>query len=289
MESQPRAAVAKVSAYTPVASYTTPLKVTAPPKHACVDQLVTIALNSASYGAALYEWDFDGGQIVFGEHGGPFGLKWSVPDTGKQIVTSRAIRDGCYSLLMRDSIIIHDYPVANILSDPNEICAYDTVTLIAEQNAVATAATYVWGPADRVVDAGTTDGVVSIVIPGGASGYSGLVSLTVTTPWGCSSYDSAYVATRSCCEVGVPTAFSPNGDGRNDQFRLVTEGRQQIEVFRILNRWGQVVFETADSRAGWDGTYNGRPQDMGTYMFYARYRCADGSLSEKQGEVTLVR
>jgi gliding motility-associated-like protein len=68
------------------------------------------------------------------------------------------------------------------------------------------------------------------------------------------------------------------------------DGRQEITTFRIVNRWGQVVYETADTDAeGWDGTFAGRAQDMGVYQYYIKYRCLDGLFYEMKGDVTLIR
>ena len=58
---------------------------------------------------------------------------------------------------------------------------------------------------------------------------------------------------------------------------------------RTGNRWGQEVFETHEENNGWDGTYNGEPQDVDTYYYILQYTCADGSTHEKSGDVTLVR
>ena len=58
--------------------------------------------------------------------------------------------------------------------------------------------------------------------------------------------------------------------------------------WKIYNRWGRLVFETQDRRAGWDGTFNGEPQEIGTYSYFLIYSCG-GDMTEKKGSVTLVR
>ena len=81
-----------------------------------------------------------------------------------------------------------------------------------------------------------------------------------------------------------------NGDGKNDVFRMVTKGNQQISVFQVMDRWGKRVFETVNQHEGWDGSYNSEPQDLGTYQYYLRYKCADsGETVEMKGDVILVR
>ncbi|MEZ5196482.1 MAG: gliding motility-associated C-terminal domain-containing protein [Bacteroidales bacterium] len=87
---------------------------------------------------------------------------------------------------------------------------------------------------------------------------------------------------------GVPTAFSPNGDGDND--RLYVYGSQFKEVvFRVYNRYGEMVFETNDELRGWDGKHNGFPQEKEVYTYYLKIIFADGGLVEETGNVTLLR
>lgn len=88
----------------------------------------------------------------------------------------------------------------------------------------------------------------------------------------------------------IPTAFTPNGDGKNDVFRLIGSKFHHLLEFRIYNRWGQQVFYTATKEQGWDGTFNGVPQDMGVY--YYTIICARPGYFENivyKGEVTLIR
>lgn len=87
----------------------------------------------------------------------------------------------------------------------------------------------------------------------------------------------------------VPNAFSPNGDGRNDVFRIANVGYQGVEEFRIINRWGQVVFDTINGTDGWDGTYKGQPAEVGTYFYSIRLRLMDGNIKVLRGDLVLVR
>lgn len=89
--------------------------------------------------------------------------------------------------------------------------------------------------------------------------------------------------------VGMPNAFSPNGDGKNDVFRIVNIKYNKLIDFRIFNRWGEVVFQTTDPARGWDGTYNGVPQDLGTYDYMIEVVQPDGTEKMYRGIVTLVR
>jgi gliding motility-associated-like protein len=67
--------------------------------------------------------------------------------------------------------------------------------------------------------------------------------------------------------VDVPGAFTPNGDGINDRIFVGGWGIKNLNYFRIFNRWGQLLFESSDISVGWDGTYNGVPQNIDTYIY----------------------
>lgn len=88
--------------------------------------------------------------------------------------------------------------------------------------------------------------------------------------------------------IGVPNAFTPNGDGLNDVVRI--EGKGIIELdFRIYNRWGELVFRTTDQAIGWDGFYKGVPQEMENYTFTAEVTLINLNKINLKGNITLLR
>ena len=87
----------------------------------------------------------------------------------------------------------------------------------------------------------------------------------------------------------IPTAFTPNGDGRNDVFNIRSLKFRQLQEFRIFNRWGAEVFSTTDKNQGWDGRYKDQPAEMGTYYFIIRVARPDGSARTYKGDVLLIR
>lgn len=250
---------------------------------ACADEPVLVGLNYATPGIDNYVWNFDGGKEQYGTSGGgPFGIKWSTP--GLKQVSVIAAAKGCPSLRYLDTIRIYPRPYAHIdaISSTN-ICANDTLRLIG--NLTDSGSTYQWSPANAYMGTlADTQRFVYASIP-----FTSYLSLQVTDTNGCKSADSVRVEARPCCELYLPDAFTPNGDGLNDVFKIITDGNHKITTFRILNRWGQVVFETADESKGWDGTWGGVAQSIGTYYYYLKYRCVNGSDIETKGEITLVR
>lgn len=88
---------------------------------------------------------------------------------------------------------------------------------------------------------------------------------------------------------GMPNAFTPNGDGFNDVFRIPAGLVDHLLQFSIYNRWGEKVFTTQASNKGWDGKVGGRVANPGTYVYYISGVDAGGSSVIKKGTVTLIR
>lgn len=89
-------------------------------------------------------------------------------------------------------------------------------------------------------------------------------------------------------DVFVPNTFTPNGDGYNDV--MFARGHKLDQIyFAIYNRWGELVFETNDKNVGWDGTYKGKPADVGVFGYYIKVKCYNGLETFKKGNITLIR
>jgi gliding motility-associated-like protein len=87
----------------------------------------------------------------------------------------------------------------------------------------------------------------------------------------------------------VPTAFSPDGDGKNDILFIRSPRVANLE-FRIFDRWGQEMFFTTDQGIGWDGTdRNGQPANVGVYVYFANIIFENGNERTIKGNVTLLR
>jgi gliding motility-associated-like protein len=90
-------------------------------------------------------------------------------------------------------------------------------------------------------------------------------------------------------DLGLPTAFTPNGDGKNDLVIPRGWGVKEFLEIDIFNRWGQLVYKTNDLTKGWDGTFKGRPQDPDTFAWTIRYKDSKDITQEKKGYITLLR
>ena len=119
--------------------------------------------------------------------------------------------------------------------------------------------------------------------------------LTATADNGCTTTDSVVVAVAEGAVIAVPNAFTPNGDNINDYLWIRSLGIINIVSFRILNRWGQVVFATNtndildNEYAGWDGLHHGQPQPMGVYAYVFKGVMPSGKEIIQSGNITLLR
>jgi gliding motility-associated-like protein len=117
-----------------------------------------------------------------------------------------------------------------------------------------------------------------------------MVKYEVTDSYGCTKSITKPIVIYSSCTVFVPNAFTPNGDGLNDVFRILNGVKTQNFNLKIFNRWGQPVFETKDWKQGWDGRYKGLLQTTGTFVWLMQYNDLRTNKSvERKGSVTLVR
>jgi gliding motility-associated-like protein len=88
--------------------------------------------------------------------------------------------------------------------------------------------------------------------------------------------------------VFVPNAFSPNQDGQNDKLYVRGPFIESF-VFRVYDRWGELVWETTNLSDGWDGTFRGKLLDPDVYDYYLQATCVGGLENIIKGNVTLIR
>lgn len=90
------------------------------------------------------------------------------------------------------------------------------------------------------------------------------------------------------CSVFVPKAFSPNDDGHNDYYRVKAEGINNFEM-KIFSKWGELVFQTRDPEAGWDGKQKGNPAPAGIYIYQINFTDPNNQTRAIFGTLTLLR
>jgi gliding motility-associated-like protein len=117
----------------------------------------------------------------------------------------------------------------------------------------------------------------------------------------CPSVDSVFISVRGdsiiispppCNDsyIRMPNAFTPNHDGQNDVFKPIAKNIR-LESFQVYDRWGQMVFQTSDMNAGWDGNYQGQQMPIGNYVYWlSYYDCNHVSIPELiKGNIILIR
>jgi gliding motility-associated-like protein len=188
--------------------------------------------------------------------------------------------NGCKSLPAVDSIYVRAKP---------NIIRWDTTVIIGEtipiNGYVDKNYTYTWTPLVQDLSCLNCYNPVS----------STTVSLTYTllaedSPLAC--YVTAHTFTVNVnpkTSIDVPSAFTPNGDGINDVLFIGGWGIRKVNYFKIFNRWGQLLFQSNDVKVGWDGKFEGIPQNMETYVYEVSVETYLDSTLTKSGTVKIIR
>jgi PKD repeat protein len=109
------------------------------------------------------------------------------------------------------------------------------------------------------------------------------------TDEGCFEYDTMQVRVfKTQPDIFVPNGFTP-GRTTNNVFRPIPVGISIIEFFSVFNRWGQQVYSSNDAERGWDGTFAGKPQSPGTYVWMVRGKDFTGKVIFRKGTMVLIR
>lgn len=206
---------------------------------------------------------------------------WAYSDTTKYYLQATdAI--GCKNI---DSVTINVKPIFVNAGPDTTLCDGETYLMPATTSATSV----VWSPATGL-------SAVDILNPS-FNNPQGVEYILFGTDAlsGCSLSDTVKIEIGPCSSyLKVPGAFTPNGEGENNYFTVFGKNIDQYEI-RIFNRWGEVVYssrdvsELNDLNRGWDGTFNGKPQQIGTFVYYINARDRGGKVIEKKGNVTLIR
>ena len=115
-------------------------------------------------------------------------------------------------------------------------------------------------------------------------------TVKATSGPGCFGVDQIKVVVfKTGPNIFVPSAFTPNGDGKNDILKPLLVGLKSLSFFKIYNRWGQLLYSTSSVNQGWDGTFQGLPQGIGTFVYAAEAVDYLGKTVSRKGTVVLIR
>jgi len=210
---------------------------------------------------------------------------WSDNSTNSSLAVNIA---GDYSLQVTDTdgctnsdtvqINYNPYPILNLGNDTT-LCTGDERVLRATQSQGLPA--YIWHD-------GSTSGTYVVQEPGDT--YSVMVTLD-----NCSASDEVTIDYDFCnCNVGIPNAITPNGDGRNDNFHALYQLGCSFTSFnlKIFNRWGKLIYQSNDIDNGWDGTIDGKSQPQDSYLYVVEYTLDEKfneAPTQKAGSFLLIR
>ncbi len=149
------------------------------------------------------------------------------------------------------------------------------------------ATSFNWSPTTGVSDPNIANPVLT---PQDSITYT----LVMTDDEGCATIDRVTVNVINpedldCDNIFLPKAFSPNGDGLNDNYRISNPlAIYDFVSFDIYSRWGGRVFSATDQFSQWDGTHSGASLNAGIYVYQLRYKC-NGENRRKSGAITLIK
>jgi gliding motility-associated-like protein len=234
---------------------------------------------SASGGTPLYEYSLDGSTY--------FSLSsFNSLSAGTYSIFVRDIK-GCIDLI---NVTLVDPPpiFVNAGDDVTIELGYDT-DLEAIVSPGGIVVDYMWFPDSLLLSCSTCPD------PNAFPPNTTEFTVTVTDPDGCTAEDEVTVYVVKNRPIYIPNAFSPNGDGANDNFMVYGgRGARQIQLLRVFNRWGALVFEgrdimLGDNSRGWDGTFKGERMNAGVYTFYTLIEFIDDEVVLYKGDITLLK
>lgn len=175
------------------------------------------------------------------------------------------------------------FSLIRIESNPGAFIGPDTTMFFGNtyQLFAGGGVTYQWSPAEGLSATGVPDPVAS---PTNTTTYT----CEITGTDSCKAVRQVTVTILHNNNFFVPTAFSPNGDGRNDYLFLRGTNLQNIR-FTVFDRWGEKMFETEDPLVGWDGKYKGKEVNSGVFTWVATMLYNDSNTVTESGTTTLLR
>ena len=188
---------------------------------------------------------------------------------------------GCASAFLVNSdtitLIVRTRPVVTISPADTAIFLGESVTLVATVN--GTVDNINWTPA-------VTLSSPSILNPVATPTENTEYTLQVTTASGCLAEGKSKI--NILTDIYIPSAFTPNNDGRNDLFKIPDGIAITLTNLAVYDRWGNMVFKTSNIREGWDGTFNGARSPAAVYIYIIEGSSTRGNIFLK-GTVTLIR
>lgn len=200
------------------------------------------------------------------------------------ITLSVTTADGCTGdTTFPDYITVHQVPTAQFALSP-EVVNLLQATIDFTDHSQGEIGTWAWNFGDGATSSATS--------PSHTYGDTGvyIISLTVTTIHGCTDDAQHEVLIEPDFTFYIPNAFTPNNNGKNEDFRPYGEGVDwgAYEMY-IFTRWGEQIYYTVDIDSPWDGNYQGVQVKSGVYVYRINISDLKGENHVYRGHVTLLR
>jgi gliding motility-associated-like protein len=256
------------------------LTISAPFLDVCVGTPLTFIATPKNAGDyTLYQWNVNDHSI--GEVSSTFITDQLKNDDKVSCLLSTNV-PGCSLTASVSSnyeiVTIRDTPVITFSPPDTSIQSGESARLSA--TVAGDIASFIWEPDNLLV---TPQSLTSFTIP---LGETTVFNLKTTDTHGCKA--TGDVKVKVLYKMHIPSAFTPNKDGKNDIFRVPAGSSVTLEQFSVYDRWGHIIFRTADISKGWDGTYKGLDMPAGTYVYLIKGTLGDNAVIEK-GTITLIR
>jgi len=193
---------------------------------------------------------------------------------------------GNYQLVLSNSFGCTDTAMINLIVQPqlNANAGPDEIAIYNEPYQLHGAGFnhYLWSPAS-VLDNPTTANPFAVLTD------DTQFVLTISDDYGCSDKDTVFIKVLQGPSIYIPNAFTPNGDGLNDNFKPTYVGIQHLDYFRVFDRFGVVVFETNSIGKAWDGFYRSMKQNAGNFVYIVKGLDKYGKEKVLKVNVLLIR
>lgn len=234
-----------------------------------------ISTNTTS--AATYLWDFGAAGTSAQES-----PSYEFSQPGQYNVSLMVSNPGCSDIMsIPVAVDAWPVPVAEFSADPVKV-SLKNPNVTFTSTSTEPNLTYLWETGD-----GNVYDVPNFTHTYVDSGYFHVV-MEITNEFGCVDSKTMLVTITPKYMIRVPTAFTPNGDGKNDTFGITGNGVQKFRI-SIYNRWGNLVFESTDIHNSWDGKINGAPALPGVYVYHTYFMDDNDEVSEQTGSFTLIK
>lgn len=247
----------------------------------CVGQPMSFSDSTAVFTGTIlsWSWDFNDGDSSSSQN--PVHI-YSASGTYDVALTVESSLGCSYQIIQ--TITVNDGPIAAFGMSPNPGLVNESISF---SDLSSGSVQWGWMFGDGF---GTSTDQTPVYTYSDTGSYT--VTQIVTNSFGCAD-TATQVLTIEEEDDGyyppsVPTGFSPNGDGDNDVLFVLGGPFLEVEL-KVYNNWGNLIFESVDEDVGWDGTWDGKDQPNGDYIYTVKARTIDGKEFKDHGSVSIIR